>query len=258
MSASKPTEAKLWLLFLLLGLAAVGWLVYWGLCVYFIQPEKDGAAIRGQFGDMFGGINALFSAFAFAGLIYTVLLQRNELALQRQELQQTREELKRSADAQVESRKVLEKQTELLTVSTSMSAWLKAQEVWTEKAFRDGRARVFARYHKNETAWSPLERDEAKEVCRRMDEIAQLAPFLGKDKILSVWSDPLAKAWFVLKPVIEDERQKSEWKQKWKDFDQLGQEAARKLRTVDEEFSRRTESSEGFEGWSSTRGTGRF
>ncbi|MCK4825872.1 putative phage abortive infection protein [bacterium] len=49
---------------------------------------------RGQFGDLFGGLNALFSGLAFAGLIYTIYLQRNELKLQRLELKQTRIELK--------------------------------------------------------------------------------------------------------------------------------------------------------------------
>ena len=33
----------------------------------------------GQFGDLFGSINALFSGLAFAGLIYTIYLQNNEL-----------------------------------------------------------------------------------------------------------------------------------------------------------------------------------
>ncbi len=47
----------------------------------------------GEFGDMFGAANALFSALAFATLIYTVFLQRNELALQRAELSATRAEL---------------------------------------------------------------------------------------------------------------------------------------------------------------------
>ena len=49
---------------------------------------------------MFGGMNALFSAFAFAGVIYTILLQRDELHLQRIELRDTRRELARAAESQ--------------------------------------------------------------------------------------------------------------------------------------------------------------
>lgn len=48
---------------------------------------------RGTFGDMFGAVNALFSGLAFATLIFTVWLQREELTLQRHELKLTRQEL---------------------------------------------------------------------------------------------------------------------------------------------------------------------
>jgi len=58
------------------------------------------ASDRGTFGDMFGSINALFSGLAFAGIIFTVLLQREELQLQRHELKLQREEI-------IESRKEL-------------------------------------------------------------------------------------------------------------------------------------------------------
>lgn len=46
----------------------------------------DAWALRGQFGDMFGAVNALFSGLAFAGVIIAVILQKRELALQRREL----------------------------------------------------------------------------------------------------------------------------------------------------------------------------
>jgi len=60
---------------------------------------------RGTFGDSFGAVNTLFSGLAFGGIIYTILLQRNELKLQRKELKLTKAELKRSADAHEETNK---------------------------------------------------------------------------------------------------------------------------------------------------------
>lgn len=42
--------------------------------------EQQIAAVRGQFGDKFGAVNALFSGLAFAGIIITLLLQRRDLA----------------------------------------------------------------------------------------------------------------------------------------------------------------------------------
>ena len=69
-------------------------------------------------------------------------LQREELELQRLELEQTREAPRRSANAQEASQRALESQIELLTLSTRMSAWLNAQEVWTESHCTEGRGRV--------------------------------------------------------------------------------------------------------------------
>ncbi|EAR13747.1 hypothetical protein PI23P_04597 [Polaribacter irgensii 23-P] len=40
---------------------------------------------RGTFGDMFGAANALFSGLAFAGIIYTILLQREDLKSTKEE-----------------------------------------------------------------------------------------------------------------------------------------------------------------------------
>lgn len=56
---------------------------------YFASTREE----PGVFGDMFGAVNALFSGLAFAGLIYTIWLQRIELRLQRRELEATRHEL---------------------------------------------------------------------------------------------------------------------------------------------------------------------
>ena len=68
----------------------------------------------GVYGDFFGSINAFVSALAFAGLIFTIVLQRKDLQLQRLELQLTREELKRQAMAQENSVKEQSAQVELL------------------------------------------------------------------------------------------------------------------------------------------------
>lgn len=63
--------------------------IIWGASWYCFKDMAD----RGTFGDMFGAINALFSGLAFAGVIYAIFLQRNELSLQRTELELTRKEL---------------------------------------------------------------------------------------------------------------------------------------------------------------------
>lgn len=71
----------------------IGVLVVWSL-TFVLYLAISNSDERGQFGDMFGAVNALFSGLAFAGLIITLILQRQELGLQREELEQTREEMK--------------------------------------------------------------------------------------------------------------------------------------------------------------------
>ncbi|MFT5725639.1 MAG: hypothetical protein ACI9JN_002765 [Bacteroidia bacterium] len=45
----------------------------------------------GVIGDSFGAVNALFSGFAFAGVIITIVMQARELELQRNEIKETKE-----------------------------------------------------------------------------------------------------------------------------------------------------------------------
>ena len=63
------------------------WYVIW-ISGWFPELEK------GEFGDTFGALNALFAGLAFAGVIWAILLQRKELELQRQELKDTRAEIR--------------------------------------------------------------------------------------------------------------------------------------------------------------------
>ncbi len=69
-----------------------------GICVLWllnlIVPYLSGTSPENApgFGDMFGAVNSLFSGFALAGIIITILMQREELQLQRKELALTRKE----------------------------------------------------------------------------------------------------------------------------------------------------------------------
>lgn len=80
----------------------------WFACYWFLIERED----RGIFGDMFGSVSALFSGLAFAGVIYTILLQTQELKYQREDNEMTREQLKRSAKAQEESMKIYAQQAD--------------------------------------------------------------------------------------------------------------------------------------------------
>ena len=58
----------------------------------------DGWDVRGQFGDLFGSVNALFSGLAFAGLVITIIQQRHDLQLQRQAIEQTNREMQNQTE----------------------------------------------------------------------------------------------------------------------------------------------------------------
>ncbi|MBL4761243.1 MAG: hypothetical protein JKY93_00920 [Gammaproteobacteria bacterium] len=74
-----------------------------------------GEAIQpGTFGDMFGGVNALFSGFAFIGVVIAIVLQSQELKLQRLDLEKTREVMVDQKQALEEQRAQMELQNQTM------------------------------------------------------------------------------------------------------------------------------------------------
>lgn len=81
---------KEWKLFIWAGCVICGvWLASF-VVIYLCIDEWD---VRGQFGDLFGSVNALFSGLAFAGLVITIIQQRHDLQLQRQAINQSKKDI---------------------------------------------------------------------------------------------------------------------------------------------------------------------
>lgn len=97
--SSHPARARkqLWPFRCVMALVLVAWAMA-GALVWWIMPDP---AARGQFGDMFGAVNALFSGVAMAGVVYAIFLQKEELQLQRQELRAQRQEMSRTVSTQL-------------------------------------------------------------------------------------------------------------------------------------------------------------
>ncbi len=95
-------EKRSWSVWLILGLSLLACLVVslFGIWASYrfvsAQPVHDADIdifnARGLFGDSWGGVNAIISAFAFAGVIVTLFLQNRDLNLQRKEMSRQREE----------------------------------------------------------------------------------------------------------------------------------------------------------------------
>lgn len=99
------------LVWLMLG--GVVFLFLLNFSMVFIIPDKEA---RGTFGDQFGAVNALFSGLAFAGLIYTIILQRRDLEMQRNDLKLQREELALNRKEMEEQTVEFEKQNETMRI----------------------------------------------------------------------------------------------------------------------------------------------
>ena len=75
----------------------VAWLICFGFCLYAMNPSQShNIESLGQFGDVFGSANALFTGLALVGLVYTVWLQRE----QNVEVRKQTEELKKQVASQ--------------------------------------------------------------------------------------------------------------------------------------------------------------
>ncbi len=97
-------------------------IVIWMISTVIIIVGLDNWSDRGTFGDLFGAVNALFSGLAFAGLIYTIVLQKQDLEIQRNEITLNRTELKKTAKAQQNSEKALIEQVEQMKVASKLNA----------------------------------------------------------------------------------------------------------------------------------------
>ena len=84
----------------------------WALCWILAILGYGKPSGAGEFGDMFGAINALFSGLAFAGLIFTILLQMEELRAQRVELHQNTQALKDQKEVMGLQKNEMERQAE--------------------------------------------------------------------------------------------------------------------------------------------------
>ncbi|MHC2318825.1 hypothetical protein ACVIHC_005871 [Bradyrhizobium diazoefficiens] len=179
-------------------LTLLGVVGLWGITplVTYLLPLADMSA-RGQAGDLFGSINALFSGLAFAGVVFAILLQRQELTLQRQELRETREEMKRTADAQDQAQQALNK-------TIWAQSWKTAWEVLEEPRVIGAR-RVVAEYQTairelpSET-WSAVITESADTVARSFETIGTMIRkgLLPSDYVIDTWSVVIDRNWRTL------------------------------------------------------------
>ena len=102
-----------------------GLVLFWavgGITVYKLFGDWGS---RGLFGDMFGSVNALLSALAFAAIVSALLLQKEDVDL-------TRQEIRRASDAHEQSAKLLASQQVLMQEQFS---FVRRQQLAAAQAF---------------------------------------------------------------------------------------------------------------------------
>lgn len=82
--ASNPNFWVSWKSLCILLTAVTFLTVFYAAAINYVIPNRQDA---GTFGDSFGALTSLFTALAFAGLIFTLFVQKQELSLQRREFE---------------------------------------------------------------------------------------------------------------------------------------------------------------------------
>ncbi len=114
----KPVQGPTWNQVVKGALVPLFFVLVYGLVVALCFKDLTK---QGQFGDMFGALNCLFTGVAFVGLMLNVHLQRrqvlmqaSQLEMQREELDSQKEELKEARALQVAQRDHLAEQARML------------------------------------------------------------------------------------------------------------------------------------------------
>jgi len=105
----------------LLGLTTIVLLI-WAGSALIIANIVDNWTDRGTVGDMFGAVNALFAGLAFAALLYTIYLQREEIRMNRLEITLNRKELSKSVKAQQQAHNALLEQAAQTHLTAKINA----------------------------------------------------------------------------------------------------------------------------------------
>ena len=94
----------------------------WVFVFYLVYTNMDSWQNPEKFRDSFSAVNALFSGLAFAGIIYTILLQRKELIIQRQEFLEARMQVQRNAAENEKEKLMIREQIESMNTTSKLTA----------------------------------------------------------------------------------------------------------------------------------------
>ncbi|MBR1302168.1 hypothetical protein [Bradyrhizobium sp. AUGA SZCCT0042] len=208
-----------------IGIAVV---LFWFATPFLVKWQYSEIAARGQFGDLFGSINALFSGLAFVGVIVAILMQKQELALQRRELSYTRQEMKRTADAQEAAQQALNKTIWAQSYKVAMDVLTQPNVLGARQFTMSQRARVAS----PRSSWDSITKESVEIVGRNFDNVGTMIRkgLLPEDYIVETMGTEIGRQWHLLSKFAVDMRRENDDPLMWKDFERLAAAADAHLR----------------------------
>lgn len=174
------------------------------LLLYFGKPGN-----AGEFCDLFGSVNALFTGLAFAGLLFTINIQREELTLQRQELQLTREELRAASEAQAKSAHALAQQLQKDRLAREMTFAIEQFDNLNEDWSLNVRQEIFASPDITALASDPERLRRVERFLNYLNHVGYLIAkgFLPPRPTLELFYITVVRLWTTLGGHIIQQRQ---------------------------------------------------
>lgn len=157
------------------------WAAWAGLALYtayryLTNCDNQAIARAGQIGDLFGGINALFTGLSLAGLVYTIVLQNRQIQF--------------SLDQ--------------FTKSQNVQSIIELRNVLQDEETRRARALVLGQKKDNPQEWSP----EEVAAAERVNHTYEFAGILVKNNLISEslifesWGYSIEQCWIKLQDFL--------------------------------------------------------
>lgn len=184
------------------------------------QEDKvwtDALSRMGVTGDTFGAINALFSGLAFAGVIWALLLQTQELSAQRQSDAETQRRLYEASKLQAAT-------VDAMREITHAHSYKTAVELLQSEKVRAARRHVFTELaHRPFAGWSEHDYSQAELVCATYDTVGIMTKrgALPIEYISDNWGPSLRNSWPHLASLVAKRR--TDWAddEYWDDYVRL-------------------------------------
>jgi hypothetical protein len=161
----------------------------WALVALMMACRFAGSgtiATAGQIGDLFGGINALFTGLSLAALVYTIILQNKQIKSQDDHNRKSFEEL---------------------VISKNTQSIIELRNVLQEEETRRARAKVLNNEETDPSQWTQEEIDAAERVCHTYEFAGVLAKnkLITADLIYETWEGSIEKCWGKLERFLRED-----------------------------------------------------